>query len=114
MVGLDGDQFSIGVYPRKVEIWLLRCCSLTQIIRELKTRDGMRVTDYCVRDTEISVAEVTVSAMKVFPLLSRSARLRTARALFRSCMITSDLTLGETFSKEELEDLSVELQRGYK
>ncbi|ETN38249.1 uncharacterized protein HMPREF1541_06280 [Cyphellophora europaea CBS 101466] len=65
-----------------------------------------------VRSADVSVAEATVNAMKVFALLGTSARLRIGRGLYRCCMITSELTLGESFSEEELDDLKLELGRG--
>lgn len=91
-------------------------CLLSQTIRDLQIESQgykwkMRERD--IRDKEVAIAEATASAMKVFPRLSTSTRLRISRALFRSCMVTTEQTLAESFGEEELDDLVYEIQQSY-
>lgn len=91
-------------------------CLVSQIIWQIQgelqgCKWKTRETD--IRDREVAIAEATASAMKVFPRLSISTRLRICRALFRSCMITTEQTLGESFAEEELDDLEYELRQSY-
>lgn len=120
-VGSPSDSVTNGAHATKAGTFRglrpsVPICLVAQIIRDLQSEQQghkwkMREAD--IRDREVAVAGATASAMKVFPRLSISTRLRISRGLFRACMVTTEQTLAESFGEEELDDLELELRQSY-